>query len=91
MSTDYRIVLRGRVPDRMLNPYLEEFNISRTNTTTTLAGPIIDASQLHGIVTHLTATGLDIVELSSPQTPSDPEQGSPQRPVDDRPNEGNHP
>lgn len=76
MSPDYRIVLRGRVPDRMLNPYLEEFAISRTNNTTTLAGPIVDAAQLHGIVTHLTATGLDIIELSSPQNPSDPEGGA---------------
>lgn len=74
MSPGYRIVLRGRVPDRMLNPYLEEFDISRTKTTTTLAGPIVDASQLHGIVTHLTATGLDIIELSSPQAASDPDQ-----------------
>lgn len=65
MTGTYRVVLRGRVSDRRLAPYLDEFRIVRTDTTTTLVGTIVDASQLHGLVTHLTSTGVDIVELTS--------------------------
>lgn len=61
--TLYRVVLRGCISDRMLAPYVDEFEIDRTDTTTTLTGAIIDPSQLHGLVTHLTSTGVDIIEL----------------------------
>lgn len=59
----YRIELRGNVSDRLLEPYLDEFVISRTEATTSLSGPIRDPSHLHGIVSHLTSRGIELVSF----------------------------
>ena len=70
-STGYRIELRGRISDHILGPYADEFVISRTAASTVLTGPIRDSAHLHGIVTHLTSLGLDLVsvaEVASPAT-----------------------
>ncbi len=69
-STAYRVELRGRVSEAVLGPYASEFVISRTGNATVLTGAVRDAAHLHGIVTHLISTGLElvsVVELDRPQ------------------------
>jgi len=68
----YRIELRGRLSDAILAPYADEFLIDRTDGTTTLAGDVRDAAHLHGIVSHLTGLG---VELVSANTVEDGDRG----------------
>jgi len=63
-STAYRVELRGRVSDAMLGPYANEFVVSRTQARTVLTGPVRDSAHLHGIVTHLTSLGLELVSVA---------------------------
>ena len=63
MNAAYRIEVRGRVSDRMLGPYVDEFVISRTRRSTTLSGHIRDPAHLHGVVAHLTGIGLVLVSV----------------------------
>lgn len=62
-STPYRIVLRGRLSDELLRPYLHEFTVVRSSECTTLAGVVRDAAHLHGIVSHLTSVGVELVSI----------------------------
>lgn len=69
-STAYRIELRGRLSDHILGPYAYDFVVSRTADSTVLTGPVREASHLHGIVTHLTSIGLDLVSVAEVPTPT---------------------
>lgn len=68
MRTTYRFVIRGRVTS-LLDIYRDEFTIDLRDSTTILRGPVIDAAQLHGMISHLTAVGLELVEVTSSQPP----------------------
>lgn len=61
----YRIRLRGRISDDVLAPYSHEFVVTRTGDSTVLAGPVRDAAHLHGIVTHLTALGIELISATA--------------------------
>ena len=74
-TTPYRIELRGRVAERTLGPYADDFVIARTSTTTTISGVVRDAAHLHGIVTHLTGIGLELVSVH-PLTDADMSAGA---------------
>ncbi|GJM36635.1 MAG: hypothetical protein DHS20C19_00020 [Acidimicrobiales bacterium] len=63
MTNPYCITIRGRVSERMLGPYIDEFVIARTVSTTTLSGSIRDPAHLHGVVTHLTGVGLELISV----------------------------
>lgn len=63
MPSQYRIVIRGPVGEHHLDHYRDEFSISSTDACTVLCGQIRDASQLHGMVSHLTKVGLELVEV----------------------------
>lgn len=63
-STAYRVELRGRPSEAMLGPYANEFVVSRTRATTVLTGPVRDAAHLHGIVSHLTSLGLELISVA---------------------------
>ena len=65
----YRIVIRGRVTDRLAASF-DGMTIEPGPTTSTLVGPIIDQSHLLGIVQAIAGLGLELVSL----TP-DPERG----------------
>ncbi|MGI9598955.1 MAG: hypothetical protein ACR2QK_22520 [Acidimicrobiales bacterium] len=67
--TSYRIELRGRLSDHILAPYSPEFAISRTTNSTVLIGDIRDPAHLHGIVTHLTSLGLELLSASTNDSP----------------------
>lgn len=63
----HQIQLRGRLSDAILGPYVYEFVISRTATSTILAGQIRDPAHLHGIITHLTSQGVEITGIATIQ------------------------
>lgn len=63
MVSVYCIEIRGIVPLRKLEIYREEFTFTHGEDATLMTGPVKDASQLHGLVSHLTSTGLELVEV----------------------------
>ncbi|MGI9614877.1 MAG: rhodanese-like domain-containing protein, partial [Acidimicrobiales bacterium] len=64
----YRVELRGRLSDAVLGPYVDDFVVSRTQNHTVLTGAVRDAAHLHGIVTHLTSMGLELVSVAEIDT-----------------------
>ena len=81
-SPGYRIDLDGRISDRMLGPYLDDFTISRTRGGTTLSGHLRDAAHLHGVILHLTGLGLRIrtVQQTDHEAPVAPRNPVPTNP-----------
>jgi len=63
--TPYRILLRGRISDDTLAPYGPELVVSRENSTTLLVGPVRDAAHLHGIITHVTNLGIELISATT--------------------------
>lgn len=63
--TRYDIELRGRVPDRVLGPYLVEFSVERSPDRTLISGQVRDPAHLHGILAHLTSVGVELVAVTS--------------------------
>lgn len=76
----YEIVIRGKASTRVLGGLRDDFAIEATDAgTTRITGPIRDAAQLHGVVTHLTSLAIDIVSLV-PLEPGRSPQPNPQAP-----------
>jgi hypothetical protein len=68
--TNYEIVLRGRVSARLLRPLVDDFTIDDSRPSVTyLLGRIRDASHMHGVLTHLSSIGIDVVSIG-PAVPS---------------------
>ncbi|MGI9611514.1 MAG: hypothetical protein ACR2QO_01305 [Acidimicrobiales bacterium] len=65
----YRVEVRGRLSDQILGPYAHEFVVSRTKDRTVLTGAVRDAAHLHGIVTHLTSLGLELISVAEIEAP----------------------
>lgn len=63
MISMYCIEIRGLVSLLQLEIYREEFTITYGEDATFMTGLIQDASHLHGIVSHLTSLGLELVEV----------------------------
>ena len=63
-TTRYEIVIRGRAGRRALRPLLDEFEIDHSaDGVTRLIGAVRDPSHLHGVLTHLTSVGAEIVRF----------------------------
>jgi hypothetical protein len=75
-ATPYRVELRGRLSDQILGPYVHEFVVSRTQDRTVLTGVVRDAAHLHGIVTHLTSLGLELISVAAIDSPPTTSDGS---------------
>lgn len=71
---EYELVVRGVMGERSLRPVLDDFRVERTaEGDTRLVGPVRDASQLHGLVSHLTSSHHELVRLG-PTPRSDREE-----------------
>jgi hypothetical protein len=81
-TTSYEIVIKGRATARFLRPLLDEFAVDhRVDGVTRLTGDVRDASQLHGIVAHLTSVGAELISIGPlPATQHTPTNPSPIRP-----------
>jgi hypothetical protein len=63
--TTYEIVIRGRASTRLLRPFLDDFTVSHAGDGCThLVGAITDASQLHGVLAHLTSVNTEVVSIT---------------------------
>ncbi len=63
--TTYEIELRGNLGPRSLRPFMDDFDLAEADVgTTRLVGVIRDASQLHGIVIHLTSMNVEIISIA---------------------------
>jgi len=71
----YEIELSGNVGTRLLRPFIDDFDIVRSdNDVTRLIGNITDASHLHGIVAHLSSMNVEIISIvRSPRRDNRPE------------------
>lgn len=68
--TAYEVVIRGRASARILRPLLDDFTVDHTRVgVTRLLGDIRDASQLHGVMVHLTSVGAEVISIA-PVAPS---------------------
>jgi hypothetical protein len=75
--TTYEIVIRGRASDRLLRPLLDDFAIDHSSDgVTRIVGDIGDASQLHGVLVHLTSVCAELISIAPlrSETPSNPTQ-----------------
>jgi hypothetical protein len=64
MPTTYEIVIGGRASARVLRPLVDEFTIDNSSPDVTrLVGDITDASQLHGVLAHLTSLNAEVISV----------------------------
>jgi hypothetical protein len=70
--TIYEIVTRGRANARLMRPLLDDFILADTGDGNTwLTGEVRDAAHLHGVVTHLTSVGVELISIT-PRPPVSP-------------------
>jgi hypothetical protein len=63
--TTYEIVIRGRASSRLLRPLLDDFTVDHARDGfTRLVGDITDASQLHGVLAHLTSVSTEVISIA---------------------------
>jgi hypothetical protein len=69
--TDYEVVIRGRASARILRPLVDDFTVDHSRAgVTRLLGTIRDASQLHGVMVHLTSVGAEVISIAPVAEPS---------------------
>jgi len=63
--TTYEIVIRGRATARILHPLLDDFVCDHARDgETRLIGEVHDASQLHGVMAHLTSVNAELISIA---------------------------
>ena len=61
----HEIVLRGRLGDRMLGPFLDDFTVVDDEAgLTRLVGTVRDSSHLHGLVAYLASINAELISLT---------------------------
>ena len=61
----HEIVLRGRLGDRLLGPFLDDFTVDHTPAgCTRLVGTVVDASHLHGLVAYLASINAELISIT---------------------------
>ena len=61
-QTDYRIVVRGRLTERLASAFAG-MAFESNGTTTALVGTVIDQSQLFGLLERVRSFGLELVSV----------------------------
>ena len=67
--TSYEIVVRGELSQRF-SPAFEGMTLVAEDGRTTIAGPVVDQAQLHGLLGRIRDLGLDLVSVSSTAGPT---------------------
>ena len=66
----HEIVLRGRIGEGLLGPFLDDFCLDGGETgRTRLIGTVRDASHLHGLVAYLASINAELISIT-PVTPA---------------------
>jgi hypothetical protein len=61
----HEIVLRGRLGDRLLGPFLDDFTIDHVELgLTRLVGTVRDSSHLHGLVAYLASINAELISIT---------------------------
>jgi len=64
-TNTHEIVLRGRIGERLLGPFLDDFSVAFDETgRTRLVGVVRDASHLHGLVAYLASINAELVSIT---------------------------
>jgi hypothetical protein len=66
-TREYRLVVEGELSDEM-EGVLEGMTLTRTEGKTVLAGPIRDQAELQGLLQHVSALGLTLLEATAIET-----------------------
>jgi hypothetical protein len=59
---EYRVVVRGRLSERLVARF-DGLTVVSSGDTTVLAGDLIDQAQLHGILDRIRDLGLELVAV----------------------------
>ena len=64
-TNTHEIVLRGRVGQRLLGPFLDDFTVALDETgRTRLVGVVRDPSHLHGLVAYLASINAELISIT---------------------------
>ena len=64
-TNTHEIVLRGRVGQRLLGPFLDDFTVALDETgRTRLVGVVRDPSHLNGLVAYLASINAELVSIT---------------------------
>jgi hypothetical protein len=63
-TREYRLVVEGELSDNMA-VFFEGMTLTREEGTTLLAGPIHDQAELQGLLQHVSALGLALLEVTA--------------------------
>jgi hypothetical protein len=63
-TREYRLVVEGELSDDM-GVVFEGMNLAREEGRTVLAGPVRDQTELQGLLQHVTALGLTLLEATA--------------------------
>jgi hypothetical protein len=61
-STEYEIHVKGRVSQQVLAAF-EGMDAKVQSVETVLRGPLLDQAALHGLLAHIHALGLELIEV----------------------------
>jgi hypothetical protein len=75
--TSYRIVVRGEL-SRRFSIAFEGMTLVAADGRTTISGPVVDQSHLHGLLDRVRDLGLELVSLNATPEPSPPTYDSEQ-------------
>jgi len=63
-TRDYRLVVEGELSDT-IGVVFEGMTLTREEGTTVIAGPVRDQTELQGLLQHVTALGLTLLEATA--------------------------
>ena len=68
-TREYRLVVEGELSDRM-GLVFEGMTLTRVEGNTVLAGPVRDQTELQGLLQHVSALGLTLLEATAVDGPA---------------------
>ena len=76
-TNTHEIVLRGRISERLLGPFLDDFAVELDETgRTRLVGVVRDVSHLHGLVAYLASINAELISITPVITTCEPRSAS---------------
>ena len=61
----HEIVLRGRLGQRVLGPFMDDFTVDHDEVgLTRLVGTVRDSSHLHGLVAYLSSINAELISIT---------------------------
>ena len=76
--TSYQIVVRGELSQRYSTAF-EGMALEAEDGLTTITGPVVDQSHLHGLLDRVRDLGLELVSVNAASTHAHPAPDSPNR------------